>query len=114
MPIAMATTTITVLQPTTAQMDDEAYQDSPPAGYDTAATGVRAVIGADLGTEKVQGGEQADESFKFHCDPTPLDHYSWIRDESTGDTFSVVWCRTRNAFGITFVHGRLKRVEGLT
>jgi hypothetical protein len=113
MSIVCNTTTITVLQPTTTQMDGEAFQALPPEDYEEVATGVRAVIGMAKGNEKADGGEQTDASFRFHCDPTPIDHYSWIRDDRTGETFSVVWCYDRNAFGVTFTHGQLKRVEGL-
>lgn len=110
--IAFATTTITVLQPTGPQMDGEAYDDQPPTGYTEVATGVRAVIGLPRGLETVKGGEELASSLKFHCDPTAMDHYSWIRDETTGETYAVVWCMARNAFGVSFTHGQLRRVEG--
>lgn len=111
--IPFHTTTITVLQPTTAQSDGEAYESPPPAGYDVIATGVRAVIGSPVGTEIRRGAEQTDDLFTLNCDPTPMDHYSWIRDEITALEYAVTWCMHRDAFGLSFVQGRLKLVEGL-
>lgn len=110
--LVTATTTIAVLQPTTPQMEGEAYSDPPPSGYTEVATGVRAVIGLPRGVETVKGAEELETSFKFHCDPTAIDHYSWVRDETTGETYAVVWCLLRSAFGTSFIQGQLRRVQG--
>lgn len=115
--IPLATTTISVLRLTAAQLadpyDNESVDSGPASGFNVVQTGIRAHISAPSGREQVAGGEQADVAFKLAADPCDLDHADRVKDESTGHVFLVDWAFLRTAMGLDHVTAQLRRVSGL-
>lgn len=105
--IPLATTTITVTRP-----GSTAYQDgyTPAPAPTPVAAGVRAHLSAPSGAEAVQGGSAETVQWRLTCDPVDLHHADTIVDDSTGDTFEVVWARSRPGLGVDHtVAGLLQR-----
>lgn len=94
--IPLFTTTISILR----SDQDGATDDYDGVSYSTLTSGVRAVIGAPGGTETVLGGSSEDVGWRLNCDPTSIRHDDRVLDESTGETFEVVWARRRIGFGL--------------
>jgi hypothetical protein len=114
--IPISGTTISVLR----LADNAAQSDSDGSGYDegitqtwsTVATGVRAVVGAPGGSERVVGGEQMALTCHLTCDPTDITHDDRVVDASDGELYEVVWCKSRSELGLTRVEGQLRVVKG--
>jgi hypothetical protein len=106
--IPFATTTLTVLRDT--QPDAEPYQE--PAPRVAVASGVRAVLNGPTGNEVRKGGEQQTAKWHLYCDVADIDHRDYIRDDSTGTVFYVIWVGYRPS-PIEHIEGELGRVEGL-
>lgn len=110
--IPISTTTISVLEQTAADEYAEPYEGQTEAQRVASAVGVRAVIGAPSGSEIVRGGEQMVAQYSLQCDPTPMTHRSWVKDEMTGRVYTVVWCKDRIGLGLDHVQAQLRVVEG--
>lgn len=107
--IGFATTTITVLR--VADDPDRDPYDTQPAPAEVH-TGVRAHIGAPTGGERVAGGEQSRIDLRLTCDPVDLRHTDQVRDDTTGETFQVVWVKQRTGFKLDHVTAFLQYIEG--
>lgn len=90
--IPVATTTIAVSEPNTADLYGEPYE--APAARATTATGVRAVIDPTTGREQVAGGEQSIWDFDLTCDEVAMSRLAQVTDERTGVAYRVVWVMT--------------------
>lgn len=110
MSIPLATTTISVLR---ADIDGVDPYDPAPAAS-TIATGVRAVISSPSGSENIVGAEQETVTFRLDCDPTNLTHHDQVVDETSGETFDVVWARQRSGLGLDYTQAGLRQVQGPT
>jgi len=101
--IPIATTTIAVLR-----SDQDGTQDAiDGVTLSTLATGVRAVIGSDSGTETNAGGSSEQVSARLDCDPTDLRHVDQVTDEATGETWHVTWVRRRRGMGLDHMEAGL-------
>jgi hypothetical protein len=105
-----ATTTITVLR--VADDPNRDPYDPKPAPAEIH-TGVRAHIGSPTGREQVAGGSQSITDTRLTCDPIDLHHQDQVRDDTTGETFEVVWVKQRTGLGLPHVTAFLKHLEGL-
>lgn len=104
--IPLATTTVTVTEPGTADLWAEPYG---PAGVRTVtASGIRAVIDLAAGTQQVAGGEQAIWDFDLTCDPVPISRLAHVQDDTTGADYRVMSVMTYPQH----VEARLRLVEG--
>lgn len=110
MAIPLATTTITVRRvPDDEDLDPYDEQPEP----ETVASGVRAHISTRTGRETVAGGSQEVVSFGLSCDPVDLRHTDEVVDDTTGETFEVVWAISRQGLGMDHVQAGLERVTGV-
>lgn len=110
MALPIATTTIAVLRRTVLATDDPYEVTAVPAAV---AEGVRAVIGAPSGNELVAGGSQEDVTHRLDCDTTDLRNTDQVRDETTSETFDVVWARSRTGLGLDHTVAGLRQVTGV-
>lgn len=108
--ITLATTTITVLR--VADDPDRDPYDPPPAASEVA-TGVRAHIGSATGREQAVGGQQSVTDLRLVCDPVDLRHTDQVRDDTTGETFEVVWVKQRTGLNLDHTAAYVRHVEGL-
>ncbi len=90
--IPLATTTITVLRVTPADLDAEPYNDDTQR-LTQVTTGVRAVVDRPQGRqrEQVAGGEQVVWDFELVCDMCDLNRLDTVRDDTTGMAYRVTW-----------------------
>jgi hypothetical protein len=109
--IPLATTTITVLRPPSADPYGAGY-DGTPAAPTTVATGVRAVLGDPRGVERDVGGSQEDLRWTLTADPVDLTHDDQVVDDTTGITYRVVWVARRFGLGLDHIEAELRRVHG--
>jgi hypothetical protein len=100
--IALATTTVTV---------QSATETEPGEGrtLSTIARGHPAQIGSPSGSEDARpGGGRQTATSVLQCDPLPgLTHTCKVTDETTGDTFEVVWVKKRTGLGLDHVKAGL-------
>jgi hypothetical protein len=93
--IPIATTTVTVLRPDELGASDDPYDETEEEPTEVA-TGVRANIAIADGREELTGRSEVDDiRFRLRCDPADIAGGDTILDETTGDTYSVVWARSR-------------------
>jgi hypothetical protein len=97
MSIPVATTTISIL----ASSQDGTKDRRDPPTYTVESTGIRAVIGSPGGSELVSAGTSEQKTFRLNADPCDLDHTKRVRDDTTGETYEVVWFAQRDGFGLT-------------
>lgn len=117
MPIPLATTTITVYNPTAGSLLTEPYEGK---ATQVAASGVRAVIdtptsGAHGGQDKRAGGEQTSTTLRLFCDPCPLERRSIVVDAAKPDLrYRVVWLHayTNTELGDDHIQAEIEVVEG--
>lgn len=111
--IPLATTTISVVRG--ADLSDvDPWDRTPTAGGETIAAGVRAVIDSPSGQE---GGPGDTETLQFTlmCDPTDVTFRDTIVDETTGESYQVVWTKLVPAppgSDLDHVQAGLKQVTG--
>lgn len=106
--LPFAATTVTVKRlPADATRDG--YDDVP--ARTTAKTGLRATIGAPSGRETVVAGDRTVVTFTLNTDPFDFQPTDQIIDETTGQTYELIWSRTRTAL-IPHTEGRLMRASG--
>lgn len=103
--IPLATTTITVRRPSGGDPTDA-------PSFDRVARGVRAVISAPSGSQNVVGGNQEVVDAALSCDPTAIERTDLIEDDTTGDTYAIVWARQRVALGLDHTTAGLRKVTG--
>ncbi len=104
MTIPGATTTITVQTPTQA----EPYEAQTWADV---ATGVRAVIGGPGGQESNATGAASSVDARLTADPVVLTHDMRVVDDTTGDTYAVVWSVRRIGLGLEHTTAGLRKVN---
>lgn len=107
--IGHATTTITVLR-VADDLNRDPYDPQPAPAE--VHTGVRAHIGSATGRERQAGGEQTVTDLRLTCDPVDLRHTDQIRDDTTGETFHVVWVKQRTGLSMDHVTAFLQYIEG--
>ncbi len=114
MALPLATTTIAVLRVTAASGYDEPYGgDEPSTGREVAASGIQAVIGRPAGREQLAGSEQSITDLQLIADTLALQPTDWVRDETTGVEYRVVWAVSYpDPMGGTFTEAGIRRVEG--
>lgn len=110
--IPVAMTTITVKRIAAASSVDP-YDHIASAVPETVASGVRAVISAPSGSERVAGASQEDVTFRLNCDPTDLEHTDQVVDDDTGLTYEVIWAEERSGLGLDHTVADLRRVAGV-
>jgi hypothetical protein len=110
MTVTLATTTITVLR-----VPDDPARDpyDPEPEPEQVVSGVRASISSPYGREDVAGGSREVVNFGLHADPCDLRHTDTVRDDRTGETFTVVWVKHRTGFGLDHVRAGLQHVSGV-
>lgn len=104
--LPLATTTISVLR----SDQDGTKDDLDGVTYATLASGIRAVIGEPSGTETNAGGSSEDVLWRLDCEVTDLRHGDRILDETTGETFAVVWSRRRIGLGLNHTVAGLRTI----
>jgi hypothetical protein len=114
-PIPLWTTTVTVLHPA-----GDPYAEPYGAPQQVEGdTGVRAVIdagvyGASAGTETQAGGEQTRTVLRLLCDPCDLTNKDWVRDDTDGVIYRVVWMvHQAPAHRLAHIQSGIELVEGL-
>lgn len=113
MSIPLATTTIAVRRITADLSTVDPYEVT--AVPETVASGIRAHIGSESGTEAIAGiSAQEDIGWHLDCDITDLVVTDQVYDETTGLTFQVVWAAERHGLGLDHIEGGLRRVVGVT
>lgn len=90
--IPLSTTTISVLHMADADLDEEPYSGTDERAV--TATAVRAVIDHPTGAIDVEGGVQAVSQYGLKCDLVTLDYRDHIRDDTTGQEFTITWYLT--------------------
>lgn len=115
MSLPHATTTVTVLRAPDADRYAEPYTGADPGARQPAAQGVRAVLDAPGGSEAVAGGEQTVIRFHLLADPCDLRSTDWVRDDTSGLAYRVVWALPLNdmAGRPHHVEAAVELVEGL-
>jgi hypothetical protein len=91
--------------------DADGYDtDRPPPS--TLASGVKACISGP--TSVVVDGIEVDR-WQLRCDPTDLDQWDYVDDETTGESYSVVKAvHSRvTTYGLDHVHAELSQASGL-
>ena len=105
--IPLATTTITVK---VLASGDDPYND---AAVSVLATGVRAHFGHPSGSERLVGGQEEKVDMVLSCDPVVgLSHYCRVTDDSTAETWDVLWVRKRTGLGLDHQRAGLQAVSG--
>lgn len=107
MTLPFATTTITVLR----SDQDGTIDDYTGVTYSPLVTGVRAVVGAPGGVETNRGGSSEDVTWRLNCDVTDLRHDDRVLDETTDETFEVVWVRRRVGLGLDHMVADLRTIS---
>lgn len=102
--IPVATTTISVTRPTVA---DDPYDGAATSA--TVASKVRAHISTPSGREQQRGGSQESIDLRLDCDSVDLQHTDVVVDDTTGETFQVVWAESRVGLGLDHVEAGLRR-----
>ena len=115
MSLPLSTTTLTVTRqesltdPNYAQdLDSETDYVAANVSWVTVAAGLRANINAGSGIRAFgPGGERERVLFRFQADPVISDT---IRGDDTitdasGSVYIVLWCRPRNALGVSYLEG---------
>lgn len=103
--IPLATTTITVLAPT-----GDAYERGTPS---EVFTGVRAHIGEPGGSDLRTGTDQEQVDARLDADPIALTKDHLVVDDTTGETYEVVWTRRRVGLGLDHTVAGLHATKGL-
>lgn len=103
MSIPIATTTITVTRAALLATDDP--YDAPTGSPTTVAAGVPANIAIADGDDRVSGrSERETVTFRLRCDPVDLEHGDTITDDTTSETYDVVFARTRRTGNVGLDH----------
>lgn len=100
----LPTTTVTVTRP--AGTGDPT--DTPTIVL--VAAGVAATIGSPTGTELLTAGEQESVDAVLVTDAVAVDRLDLVADDTTGDTWQVVWARQRIGLGLDHCRAGLRRV----
>jgi hypothetical protein len=110
--IPFATTTISVLR-VPADPDRDPYDLQPDPA--TVAAGIRAHISTQAGEETVAGGSQQVTNHRLSCDPfdSGLHHKDQVVDDTSGETYEVVWSVSRYGVGMDHFQARLNQVSGV-
>jgi hypothetical protein len=108
--IPLAITTISVLRIPPATDYDEPYSGADDTSRDIAAEKIRAVVDYPLGNLDLQGGQQNVSDYGLKCDPIPggLVNTDWIKDDTSGRTFRIVWYLDF----YTHIEARMRATEG--
>lgn len=82
--------------------------------FSTRASGVRAVISSPNGRAQGQagGGREVIDAV-LNCDPVSGEHTDLVVDDTTGETWEVVWVEQRKGLGVDHTRAGLKRVAGV-
>lgn len=108
MALPLSTTTVTVKRrPTTGDAFDR------PA-HETIRTGLPATIGSHTGSETNGDGTSSQVTAPLVCDPFDLHHDDLVVDDTTGETWEVVWAARRNGLGIDHTAADLLQVTDRT
>lgn len=102
--IPLATTTITV-----RTVDDAGADPTDAPTVSTRASGAPAHIGSPNGNDQVLAGEQETVDAALQTD-TQVGRLDLIDDETTGETWAVVWARFRTGLGLDHWRAGLRRV----
>lgn len=106
MTLPLATTTITI-----SRSDQDGTKDAlDTLTYSDVVTGIRAVVSAPRGAETNTGGSEEDVTFRLDCDPTDLRHGDRVTDETTSETFEVVWTRRRIGLGLDHTVADVRKI----
>lgn len=123
MTLPIATTTISVIEPTTSSTEDplgEGYDEEVDGNVDhhdetTKATGVRAVISAGGARGRNVGGDSEEATFSLVCDPTDLTFSDIVVDEMTGQRYEVAWAvETPGVAGLGHMQAGITTSKGHT
>jgi hypothetical protein len=107
MSIPLPTTTISILRP-----DPTADTYDTDNGPTVVLSGIRANIGSQRGSGNETGGQLALLSLRMQCDVVDLRHTDYVRDDSDGVVYSVVWVKTRMGLGVDHIEAGLQLAEG--
>jgi hypothetical protein len=100
MSIVLATTKVTLLQPgtdsTADDTDDWGGAPDPVTGYTPAASGIRAHLSSPSANANFgQEGNTVSAQFRMVADPCDLRSNMQVKDETTGEVYSVAWVLKR-------------------
>lgn len=113
MSILLASTTITIKRSPAADDAKDAY-DVPTAGLTTVVTGVRALFASPSGAEHGETGSLEAVDWRLLADPCDLRHKDTVVDETTEQSYGVVWAKSRPGVGTDLAHvvAGVNEVEG--
>jgi hypothetical protein len=107
--LPLATTTIDITR---------VAHDATRDGYDprpnptTVARNVRAVIGSPSGRQNISAGDRTVVTWSLRADPCDLTADDTVTDNTTGDTYRVIWARQRYELGLGYTAAGLEQVAG--
>ncbi len=102
----LTTTTVTVTRIATGDPYEDATTSTPYAG-------LRAHVSAPSGADAAVGGDsEVVTAVAYLPDGTTIERTDRITDDSTGETYAVVWSRKREGVGLDHVHVGLRGVKG--
>ncbi len=108
MSIPLSTTTIDIFRPDTSADDYESDR-----GVTLMFPDVRAQLSSPKGRGRQVEGQIEVVDKELECDPIDLKHTDIIRDNGTGDWYSIVWMDQRIGLGLDHTTGGLKRTTGV-
>lgn len=106
MTVPLATTRVTVKRPASG---DDPYETVTAT---TVAEHVRAHISAPRGGETLTGGQGEVVDAVLLCDIVDLSHYDRIEDETSDETWQVMWVRRRRGLGLDHMSAGLRSTSG--
>lgn len=109
--IPIATTTITINRQIFDPKADRA--DPNPPYPETIVDGVRAVISAPSGSNKLSGGDRIVYSAQLTCDPCDLRQNDSVV-EPDGTEWRCLWSRRQRGLGLDHQIAALRLVTGAT
>ena len=111
MPIPLPTTTITITRRALVATEDP--YDEPSGAPSAIASGVRAHISPRGAEEHTEGRSSTEDvRYRINADTADLQHTDLVVDETTDQTYAVVWAENVSGLGLDHTTGELRRITG--
>ena len=107
--IPIATTTVSVWR---LPADNALDGFDPQPTRVQVASGLRATIGAPSGRASIATGDKVVVGFSLSTDPFDFANDDQLVDESTGETYLLLWARRITALGLDHCMGAVRIVQG--
>lgn len=111
MGLPLATTTIDVTRPANDGSVD-LVDNNPPSTPSTVASSIPAVISSPTSRTSLVSGERVVVSASFRSDPCDVQTGDTLTDNTSGQSYLVLWALSRYELGLTYSYGDLQIVKG--